>query len=812
MIKDRSHTVRSTSLLAAFFAAAVAIAYATPAGAGMLERSIAGVDIEGNRRVEAAAVMADIKSLPGTVFNEKTVAEDIRRIFQSGLFKDVNVYSRETDKGLVLVFEVVEQPTVSRIDVKGNDEIDREDIDKVIDIKPNTILDERKIKKVVGKIHDLYIDKGFYLSETTYSFKPIPETNEVELTFEINEYSKVMVKKITLLGNRNLPDSDILGVLETQEGGWLSFITSSGQYKEEAFQRDLMRIQQLYRDRGYIKIKVNTPLLALSPDKKYMYISISMEEGDQYRVGTIDFKGDLDILGGPEKLKKLFKKIMGTRTGDIFSVSQFFHKDLTRIADIYKDDGYAWANVNTPYEERSEKVKDKDGKERDQKIIDLVLDVQKGPQCHFESIEIVGNNKTRDRVIRRELRIYEKDLFSNTGIEISKARVNALGFFEKVEITYRRGNADNQVVVLVEVKEKPTGTFQVGAGFSSVENFLFQAQVAQYNLFGRGHSLSLTAQISSIRKLFDLSFVEPYFLDTKWTFAIDLYNTNWDYYEFQRASTGGRVTFGHPIPHFEDLKAFVTYTLEWVEINSGTSIEREVRIKNMYQRGITSSLTGKLVYDTRNNRILPTSGMYHTASAEIASRYLGSDNEFVRTFLTGRFYFPLPWGIVTKLNLNLGYITTFGSSTVPISERFYVGGVNSLRGYTLRTISPSERVARRGIEPDSDLFDFLYGGNKQLTVNFEIEIPIIEKLGIKAVLFVDAGNSYSEDENFFQDYDYDLPIGLLYSAGFGLRWFSPIGPLRFEWGFPLTRRPNKYYPGLFIDDPYKFEFTIGNFF
>jgi len=539
--------------------------------------------------------------------------------------------------------------------------------------------------------------------------------------------------------------------------------------------------------------------LALSPDKKYLYISVNVEEGDQYRVGKIDIKGDLDIRPDPAALRDEIKKMMATKPGEIFNVGQFFNKDLPRISDIYKDDGYAWVNIATPYEEHPK-----------EKTVDLTLEIQKGPKCYFEKILITGNVKTRDRVIRREMRIYETDQFTNVGIERSKGRVNALGFFEKVDVTYRKGSADNLVAVIVEVKEKPTGTFQVGAGFSSVENFLAQAQIAQYNLFGRGQSLSMTAQISSIRRLIDISFVEPYFLDTQWTFALDLYNTSWDYVEFLRNSTGGRLTFGHPIT--DDLKFYFTYNLETVSVESGTSFERQVRLKNIYESGLTSSVTGKLVYDTRNNRLFPSAGQYHTASVEVASNAFGSSNEFIRSYLMGRWYFPLPYSFVVKTNGSLGWITAFGGTGIPISERFYVGGINSVRGFTLRSISPTIRVARQGLEPGTDLFDFAFGGNKELIFNLELEYPIIDKVGIRGVFFVDAGNAYGENEWFFQDDKYRFPLGLLYSWGFGFRWFSPIGPLRFEWGFPITRRPDPYLPGSYLDDTFKFEFTIGNFF
>ncbi|MCX7958939.1 MAG: outer membrane protein assembly factor BamA, partial [Deltaproteobacteria bacterium] len=468
------------------------------------------------------------------------------------------------------------------------------------------------------------------------------------------------------------------------------------------------------------------------------------------------------------------------------------------VSVLYKDLGFAYVNIETPYKEYESK-----------KVLDIDLIIEKGPVCKFEKIEIVGNVKTRDKVIRREMTINEYDQYSFTSLETSKRRIEALGYFEKVEYRTHQGSAPDLVSVEFEVKEKATGTFNVGAGFSSAENFLVQAQIGQYNLLGNGQSLSLMALMSSIRKMFELSFTEPYFLDTEWTLAVDLYNTSWNYYEFYRSSTGFRLTTGYPLSYY--LRSYITYTLEDVLVESGVSFENQRRIKNLYSEGITSSLTLKLVWDSRNNRIYPSKGQFHSVSTELASSVFGSENEFMRTYLKDNFYFQLPYYIVLKAAATIGYITPFGSSGIPISERFYVGGMYSVRGFTLRSISPFLEVAKYGIDPSSELDIFYSGGNKQLILNLELEFPIIQQAGIRGVFFFDAGNAYDEKSFFFDDPYYDFPLGLLYSWGFGFRWFSPMGPLRFEWGFPLTRRT---LPGtnIYIDDTFKFEFTIGSSF
>jgi outer membrane protein insertion porin family len=421
----------------------------------------------------------------------------------------------------------------------------------------------------------------------------------------------------------------------------------------------------------------------------------------------------------------------------------------------------------------------------------------------WERIEIVGNDKTRDKVIRRELRVYEGELFNGTRLKQSRARVNALGFFETVEFTTRRGSADDLIVGVVEVKEKPTGTFQVGAGFSSVESFIATAQVSQNNLLGWGQSASLSAQLSSLRQLIQLQFVEPYLFDSNWTFSFDFYRTEADYGTFDRKATGGDITFGHPLPvgFTEDLRLFLTYTLEDVEVDPIGATTGARTLEESFRDGFTSSVRLTLNWDTRNNRLFPSQGFVQSASVERADPAIGSDFHYTRWTGVSRWYFELPWRFVFKLNATIGYIQ---GENLPISEEYYLGGINSVRGYVLRSISPVVPVGSNSSDPASTTRDLLIGGNKQLVFNNELEFPIAEKVGIRGVLFYDLGNVYADDRSFFDEPNYQLPLGMFHSTGFGFRWFSPIGPLRFEWGFPLTPRPQ--------DEGMLFEFTIGNSF
>ena len=493
-----------------------------------------------------------------------------------------------------------------------------------------------------------------------------------------------------------------------------------------------------------------------------------------------------------------------TRTKALFSRSKV-GQDLFAIGDIFKDRGFAYANV-TPQTQVDDKAR----------TIDLSFDVQPGIKCRFERIEVVGNDKTRDKVVRRELRIYEGESFSGVAMRTSKGRVMALGFFETVEITSKKGSAEDLVVAMVEVKEKATGSFQLGAGFSSYENFILTGQISQHNFFGWGQTLSLQIQWSSIRQLGQVQFVEPYFLDTRWTFAFDVYATESFYTSFNRRAVGGNTTWGYELSglapvwsfarHLEDMRVFGTYTNEYVSVTG----EAQYVLYNQYRSGTTSSVRFSWQWDKRDNRIFPTSGFFLTASAEYAPPFLAPSaifgqkvNLFSRYTVDARIYRPLVFGLVARAKLTLGVLRNWDSEhTVPISENYYAGGINSVRGYRMLSISPTERVPSNPLVP---LASLATGGNKQAVLNLELEFPLIPAAGIKGVVFADAGNVFAAGSWK----DPSVPYSLYKSWGLGFRWFSPMGPLRFEWGIPLNRRTVN---GVYLDQPVDFQFTIGNFF
>lgn len=766
---------------------------------------VEAVAVDGNRRVEVDAVKNVLSTKPGQPLDPKKLDDDVKAVMKLGFFADVVVEARGPPDRPTLVFHVTERPAVKEAKVVGNDELSTDDLKDQIEVKPFAILDMNAVKKSAQKIKDKYVEKGWYLAEVEPRLVDQPD-NQVNVEFVVNEHAKVQVKEITFIGNAHVSREEISAVMQTAEGGYLSFMSGGGTYREDMFQHDLYMVQALYADRGYIYAKVSKPALALSPDKRFLYITVRIEEGEQYRVGTIDFSGEL------LHEKELLRLSVSVKPGELFARSRI-QRDLTAIADVYRDEGYANANVNP-----DTKV---DPKTR---IIDLTYDVQPGKKTYFERIEISGNQKTRDKVIRRELRVYEGELYSQTALNRSKARVTALGYFETVNVSTEKGSADDKLVTRVTVKEKSTGTFQVGAGFSSSENFILTGQISQNNFFGWGQTLSLQVQWSSIRQLGQIQFVEPYFLDSRWTFAFDIYATEGFYTTFVRKAVGGSLTWGYELSgladwwpwaaRLEDFRIFTTYTNEYV---TTTPNGLATPIANQFRSGTTSSLRFSLQWDKRDNRLFPTSGFYHSISAEYAPPLLAPQplfgdrvNLFSRYALDSRFYRPLFLGMVFRTKLSAGYIEGWDAAhPVPISETYFLGGINSVRGYRLLSISPTV-LAGTSKTPDATLFEFTGGGNKQITLNLEVEFPIFEKVGIRGVVFYDMGNVYRPG-NIFHDPDHPgLALSMFKSVGFGFRWFSPIGPLRFEWGIPLDRRQDQ--AGNYIDPAVDFQFTIGSFF
>jgi outer membrane protein insertion porin family len=787
-------------------------------------QTVIRVETEGNRRVSSDDVRVNIGTRRGMTLDSARVARDIRALYGLGFFSDVQVSVSSVEGGVVLKFKLVEKAAVSEVKLEGNDDVDEDDIKEVLDIQANKPLDVPTIHRNLQKIRDLYSKKGFFLAQASYRLEETGE-NTYDVIFVIRENAEVEVRRFDFVGNREISDAEIARVLSTRTAGPLSALTDSGKFAREDFDRDLTVIQALYWEKGYLNVKVGTPRVELTADRRYIFLSVPIEEGPRFKVGRIAVR-EVDENGKeiePLDGRRAVRAMVQTKRDEWFANSAV-RLDVERVQRHYQDKGYAHVNVDLQTLTR-----------RDADIVDLALEISRGPLVYFERIEVRGNTKTRDRVIRREIPIHEGEKYSQTGIDISKARVTQLGFFESVDVTTRPGSASESVIVTVEVTEKHTGQFQVGMGFSSVENFIAQAQITEQNFLGQGQTVSLQAQISSMRQMFMLSFWEPRFLDSQWTLAFNLYNTVMSQIDFNRTSTGAELTLGHPLV-LRDLRLYLTYTIEHSGVDVGSnrgllisgrrlnSDLYNLPLANLFKDGLTSSVKAMVAFDKRNNRLFPTAGSYNMGSVEYAPEWLGTEDRlgFTRYSLTSRWYFPLFWKFVLRLNGQWGLITSHEESGLSIMHRYRSGGIMDVRGFYPWSIGPRLSIPAKfdpNAEPVSSGINI--GGNMRLTFNTEIEFPIIEMVGIKGVVFFDAGNAFNLEKTWCQAGGEDSGRGinkysdpcwyedpniflLRTSAGFGFRWFSPMGPLRFEWGFPLKR-----FAG---EERQQFEFTFGNFF
>lgn len=758
---------------------------------------IAELRVSGTRRVEESAVLNVLGMSVGDRLERAAIRRDIlavRGLATGGtpFFDDVQIDVEEGPNGLIVTVIVAEKPIVETLDYRFVSGDDLEDeITEVVDIEAGDVFDLADVAENVRKIEELYREEGYFLAEVAYEWQRL-ESGDVGLTFVVTEYDEVEVRRVAFVGNEAISDDELRANIATREGDLMGFLSGAGVFNEEEFDNDRHRVRLYYYDNGYIDAEVGAPTVELSRDLTEIYITIPVTEGEQYSVDSVEVTGDLLIPA-----EQIMQDFVGVAPDEIFS-SSAVRQDIERISTYYRDHGYANVNVNLVPRANPETRR-----------VALSYDIQRGEQVYIGRITISGNNTTRDEVIRREMRIHESDLYNYTNIQRSRARIERLGFFESVTVREVATSEPNVANLAIEVAERSTGQFQVGAGFSSVESFIATATIAENNLFGRGQSLSLQASISALRTIFSLGFSEPYLFGTRWQFGFEIFNREILFTDFTRTSLGFNLTGGYPIT--DDVTVSVTYQLESVDVEpGGRTGRRDRQISNLFQGGLTSSVQTGVQWDTRNNRLFPSAGFLQSASVELADDIFGSENEFLRLRFISRWYYELLESVVLKVNGSLGYVaTTDSSQPVPIFERFFIGGPNSVRGFERATLSPTTPVASDPNDPSSGLGDFPVGGNKELVFNVEIEFPILTAIGIRGVVFFDAGNAFGQEQAYTLDLDLFHPDADRYddvlrtAVGVGLRWFSPIGPLRFEWGFPLQP--------LESEEPYVFEFSVGNF-
>lgn len=773
-------------LFVAIFCGVEALAQSTP--------RIAEIEVRGNSRVETDAILRQMTTSTGSLLDPVDVGSDIRRVYDLGFFDDIIVSLRDGSVGPVLIVEVKEKPTVRQIILDGNQRVKETDLEEKYTIKAGQILNEGRVRATEQALQQVYQEKGFYLAEIEYELRRVSDT-EVDVVYNINEYQKVQIGAVTFIGNEALSSKELQGIIESRPKGFLSFLNKSGNFNAESFATDLQRLRAYYYEYGYLDIEVHEPLVELSADGTQIFLSIPLVEGPAYDIKDIEVSGEIE--GHEEQINKLIK----AETGERFASSSI-RTDMEAVANYFKDLGYAFAEVVPQTAVDQENL-----------TVDVNYLVRRGEIAYIGRIDIVGNTVTRDRVIRRELLIEEGERYSTSKIQASMRYIQRLGFFEDVNLREERSQQDRSLVDLqIEVRERPTRTLQVGAGYSSYDGIMANAQVSENNLFGRGQNLSFMLNWSRRTRNFEIAFLEPRLGGSRWQLNVSLFNRRYVYPQFQRDSLGATVGVGYM------LTRELTLTLGWrVERINASASDDSIFVSAIYNAGNQLSIgpTAGLFYDSRDDRLFPTRGMYHGVRGEISDSVFGAQQNYLKARAFTRFYWEPLWdNWVIRFNAELAriYSTRSGEAT-PITERYFLGGSQTVRGFDNFTLSPCETRAR-GNDPGGGTICDEIGGHKSLHFNLELEFPIVQSFGLRGVVFMDAGNAFGLRDNLTMKPDFmvkradrEAEYGnvLRTSVGFGVRWRSPIGPLRFEWGLPLARLPG-------VESPVRFEFGIGNVF
>lgn len=754
---------------------------------------IARVTISGNQRVEEEAIRVRLTVRPGSEYKEAAVDADLRALYKLGFFDNVTASMYQAGGDWVLNYEVQERPLVREVHVEGNNEIDTNELEGMLHVRPNTIFDPERARKGVDEAGSAYEKKGYLDAVIRYEITPVGD-NEVDVTFMVDERDAVRIEDISFEGNREFGDRQLRQVLTTQEAWILSPLTGGGNLDREVLKTDTERLIAFYYENGFIDVRVDEPKIEREEDG--IKVTFKIDEGQRYDFGNISVVGETLPEVMPETLD------LHAMEGETFQPSKL-REDINTISSAYGDIGYAFVNVTPETDVNTEARK-----------VAIRYRVNRGPQVTIDRIEITGNTKTLDKVIRRELELHEQKLFSGSKLRRSQDRLKRLGFFEDVNITTRKAEGEDRLDVIVDVREGSTGSFSAGAGISSGDSFLFNVRVAEQNLFGRGQALVLNADMGSIRRNISLSFTEPYFLDTPLTLGIDAFNWSLEMEEFTRGGTGGGIRTLYPLSAWGidlvrlgplgefsllDTRVGVEYRVEDAVID-GVAPNAAAIIRAEEGSSVTSSLIPRFFRDTRNSLLDPTAGSFQDVSLEVAG--LGGDSQYVNFQARGRWYVPFlnfrslgaPFVFVTTATLGYGF-GYGGESELPLFERYFPGGINSVRGFLVRSLGPVNNVFDQpsgqpcpsgtlttGNNTCAALFrrDRI-GGSQQLIFNEEILIPILVPLGIKGIVFFDAGNAFLDSTGI----EFDQ---LRMSAGGGVRWLSPIGPLRVEIGFPLNPR------------------------
>ncbi len=783
-VKLRSSSVFACIALATFLTVGYSIAH------GQQKVTLKDVKITGNARVEDDGIRLHLKSRAGESFDSKTVEQDVKAIYRMGFFEDVQA---ELSPDGILTYAVKEKPYVREVKIQGAAQVTREKVETALGISPRSILDRVKVAEGVEKVRKLYTEQG-YVNAAIDSAVSLEANNQAVVTLDIIEGNRLLIKRVAFEGNKTFSESELKGLIATKEEWIFSFFTNRGVLDRDMLTNDVAILSNYYNDNGYVDHKIDEPVILRARDG--LEVVFRINEGSQYRVGKVEIGGEL-IQDGQQILKS-----MKLTSGQIFRGNRL-RDDITLLTEMYANKGFAFVQVDPVT-----KVN------QTEKNVDVALVLTKGPPVYFNRILVAGNTKTRDKVVRRELLSNEQELYSSTKITQSRNALQRTGYFEDVQLSTKKTDQPDTLDVLVDVKEGPTGTFQVGAGYSSGDGFLFNANISEKNFMGRGQGLSGNFSIGSKRQDYIVNVNDPYFNDTKVALGMDAFNTTREYTDFDEKKLGFAVNSSYPLkdfrmPFFGGARAAtnpgsdelasnapltmwdyarggVSYSLTNEKINNIDPFA-SAAILDAQGTSLTSSVTPNFTYDSRDHFFNPTEGTKSAFSIEVAG--LGGDTRFIKTDLSGHWYYPLlkdpAWGgnYVLGLGGQLGYGFGLASKNngqnLPLFERYFLGGINSVRGFADRSLGPREPNGCPPPAPPGDCGSDVVGGSTAAVMNVELLFPIMEKYGIRGVAFFDMGNAFADSFNFGD---------LRRSVGAGVRWMSPFGPLRVELGLPLNKK------------------------
>jgi outer membrane protein insertion porin family len=727
------------------------------------KRIIATISVTGNHRVESDAILRTITSHPGDIIDPEKLSRDLNQVYKMGFFDDVVIRKKDLDQGVEIIFDITEKPSVRNIKFTRNRVYKDDELFGAVDTTTGSILNIFKINADVEKIKRLYTEKNYHNCTVTYEINDL-ENNQADIVFVVDEGDKIKIESIAFEGNTYFSDKKIKKTIETREKGFWSFITTSGDLDLTELDNDTLRIESLYKNNGFIDVKVSDPRVEMGEES--ITIAFKIEEGSQYKTGEVDITGDI-LISKADLLEK-----MQSKKADLYN-RELIRKDLLALSDFYANQGYANVNVSPLIQ-----------KEEAAKQVNVTFKIDQGELVYFNRILITGNTKTRDKVIRRELAVKEQGRYSMAGIQRSYRNLGVTDYFQNVEINPVKTQIPDQRDLEVKVTEKATGNFSFGGGFSTADGPFGQVSLEERNLFGRGQNLKILFRMSGETALYDLGFTEPWIFDKPVSAGFNIYKFEKEYEYYERNAIG--LTLRSSYRQLWDYTTIgIEYNVEDFEVEKVETAFTNVTEGDFF----TSSIKPYISYDSRNHYFLPTKGVFSKLSVQYAGEFLGGDIDYTKYIAEAGFWMPLFWKFTGGFHVEGGYLDDRTKGDIDLDwERFYLGGINSVRGFDKYDISTQDKG-----DP------ILRGGEKYLQFNLELIFPIQEDIGVAGVLFYDRGDVYRISE------DIDL-ADQFSTVGFELRWNSPMGPIRLAYGIVVE--------GKEVQDTGdgQFDFSIGAFF